>query len=62
VTRELLTINQACARAKVSRRTVQKWLQSGKIDFVRTAGGSPRIFADTLLMREVIVQRTEDDV
>jgi predicted site-specific integrase-resolvase len=32
----------------VSRRTIYNWLSSGKIEYVRTAGGSVRIFVDTL--------------
>jgi excisionase family DNA binding protein len=32
----------------VSRRTVYNWLASGKLDYVRTAGGSVRIFVDSL--------------
>ncbi len=32
----------------VSRRTIYNWLASGKLDYVRTAGGSVRIFADSL--------------
>ena len=48
-TRETVTIMQACARLDVSRRTVYNWLRDGKVEFARTAGGSIRIFADTLL-------------
>ncbi len=32
----------------VSRRTIYNWLASGKLEYVRTAGGSVRIFADSL--------------
>ncbi len=32
----------------VSRRTIYNWLASGKLEYVRTAGGSVRIFVDTL--------------
>jgi excisionase family DNA binding protein len=32
----------------VSRRTIYNWLASGKLDYVRTAGGSVRIFVDSL--------------
>ena len=32
----------------VSRRTIYNWIASGKIEYVRTAGGSVRIFVDTL--------------
>ncbi|HVC21695.1 MAG TPA: helix-turn-helix domain-containing protein [Vicinamibacterales bacterium] len=39
---------KACEMVGVSRRTIYNWLASGKIEYVRTAGGSVRIFADTL--------------
>ena len=39
---------KACELADVSRRTIYNWLSSGKIEYVRTAGGSVRIFVDTL--------------
>ena len=32
----------------VSRRTIYNWLATGKLDYVRTAGGSIRIFVDSL--------------
>jgi hypothetical protein len=32
----------------VSRRTIYNWIASNKIQYVRTAGGSVRIFVDTL--------------
>jgi predicted site-specific integrase-resolvase len=32
----------------VSRRTIYNWIAAGKVEYVRTAGGSIRIFADTL--------------
>lgn len=32
----------------VSRRTIYNWMASGKVQYVRTAGGSVRIFVDTL--------------
>jgi excisionase family DNA binding protein len=39
---------KACEVVGVSRRTIYNWLSSGKIEYVRTAGGSVRIFVDTL--------------
>jgi excisionase family DNA binding protein len=39
---------KACELVGVSRRTIYNWLLSGKIEYVRTAGGSVRIFVDTL--------------
>lgn len=46
--RETVSIMHACERAGVSRRTIYNWIQAGKVEYVRTAGGSIRIFADTL--------------
>ena len=46
--RKTLSIPRACEVVGVSRRTIYNWLSSGKIQYVRTAGGSVRIFADTL--------------
>jgi excisionase family DNA binding protein len=39
---------KACELVGVSRRTIYNWLSAGKIEYVRTAGGAVRIFADTL--------------
>jgi excisionase family DNA binding protein len=39
---------KACEVVGVSRRTIYNWMAGGKIEFVRTAGGSVRIFADSL--------------
>ena len=46
--RVTLTINQAMVRADVSRRTIYHWLKQGKVEYVRTAGGSVRIYEDSL--------------
>jgi excisionase family DNA binding protein len=48
VEREVISIMKACGLVDVSRRTIYNWLSSGKIEYVRTAGGSVRIFVDTL--------------
>jgi excisionase family DNA binding protein len=48
VERETLTIMKACEVVGVSRRTIYNWISRGKVEYVRTAGGSIRIFADTL--------------
>ncbi|PYR00359.1 MAG: hypothetical protein DMF96_03700 [Acidobacteria bacterium] len=47
--RKLISIMKACELVGVSRRTIYNWLSSGKIEYVRTAGGSVRIYVDTLL-------------
>ena len=46
--RKLISIMKACELVGVSRRTIYNWLSSGKIEYVRTAGGSVRIYVDTL--------------
>jgi len=46
--RKTVSIPTACELVGVSRRTIYNWIASGKIQYVRTAGGSVRIFADTL--------------
>ena len=48
VERKTISIMKACELVGVSRRTIYNWLSAGKIEYVRTAGGSVRIFADTL--------------
>jgi excisionase family DNA binding protein len=48
VERKTISIMKACELVGVSRRTIYNWLASNKIEYVRTAGGSVRIFADTL--------------
>ncbi|MBI1873498.1 MAG: helix-turn-helix domain-containing protein [Acidobacteria bacterium] len=39
---------KACDLVGVSRRTIYNWITSGKVEYVRTAGGSVRIFVDSL--------------
>jgi excisionase family DNA binding protein len=46
--RKTLSIAQACELVGVSRRTIYNWIAGGKVEYVRTAGGSVRIFVDTL--------------
>ena len=46
--RKIISINKASALVGVSRGTIYNWIGSGKVDYVRTAGGSVRIFVDTL--------------
>ena len=46
--RKTTSIMKACELVGVSRRTIYNWLASGKIEYVRTAGGSVRIFVDSL--------------
>lgn len=46
--RKTVSIPRACELVGVSRRTIYNWIASGKVQYVRTAGGSVRIFEDTL--------------
>ena len=46
--RQTLSIMKACEVVGVSRRTIYNWIAAGKVEYVRTAGGSIRIFADTM--------------
>jgi excisionase family DNA binding protein len=46
--RQTVSIMQACTVVGVSRRTIYNWISAGKVEYMRTAGGSIRIFADTL--------------
>jgi excisionase family DNA binding protein len=48
VERKTISIMKACELVGVSRRTIYNWIASGKVEYVRTAGGSVRIFVDTL--------------
>jgi hypothetical protein len=46
--RATVSILQARERCQVSRRTIYNWMATGKVQYVRNAGGAVRIFADTL--------------
>ncbi len=46
--RKTISINKASELVGVSRRTIYNWIASGKVEYRRTAGGSVRIFVDTL--------------
>jgi excisionase family DNA binding protein len=48
VDRKTISIMKACELVGVSRRTIYNWMAAGKVEYVRTAGGSVRIFLDTL--------------
>ena len=58
--RKTTSIMKACEMVGVSRRTIYNWLSSGKIEYIRTAGGSVRIFADTLWRDPQRAPRAED--
>ena len=46
--RQAVSIIRAAQLVGVSRRTIYNWLAAGKLEYVRTAGGSVRIFVDSL--------------
>jgi len=46
--RTTVSIMTACVMTGVSRRTIYNWIAAEKIEWTRTAGGSIRIFVDTL--------------
>lgn len=46
--RQTLSIEKSCKAVGVSRRTIYNWIAAGKVEYIRTASGSIRIFADTL--------------
>lgn len=46
--RKTVSIPRACELVGVSRRTIYNWIAGNKVQYVRTAGGSVRIFVDTL--------------
>ena len=41
--RQTLSIMKACEAVGVSRRTIYNWISSGKVQYVRTAGGLLRV-------------------
>jgi len=58
--RKTVSIMKACELVGVSRRTIYNWLSSGKIEYIRTAGGSVRIFMDTLWRTGNVVTTSTD--
>ncbi len=46
--RQTVSIMKACEMVGVSRRTIYNWIAANKVEYLRTAGGSIRIFVDTL--------------
>lgn len=50
--RRLVNSVQACRIAGIKRSTLYLWVQLGKVEVARTAGGQLRIFADTLFQRD----------
>ncbi len=58
--RKTISIMKACELVGVSRRTIYNWIAGGKVEYVRTAGGSVRIFVDTLWRQPDGAQRLAD--
>lgn len=50
--RETLSIAAAAERLGISRRTLYLWMQTEKVEWIRTASGSRRLFADSLWRRQ----------
>jgi len=46
--RQTVSIMKACEMVGVSRRTIYNWIAASKVEYIRTAGGSIRIFQDSL--------------
>ncbi len=59
IDRQTLSIMKACELVGVSRRTIYNWIAGGKVQYVRTAGGSVRIFADSLWRRPEETDNTQ---
>jgi excisionase family DNA binding protein len=60
VERKAISIMKACELVGVSRRTIYNWISAGKVDYVRTAGGSIRIFVDSLWRDPQLDEQTID--
>jgi len=51
-------IDQAAAELGVSRRTIYYWIESGKLQTVRTiSGGSQRVLTDSIWYQRVLLHR-----
>lgn len=46
--RQMCSIMKACELTGVTRRTIYYWMEDGKVEFIRVASGSRRIFVDSL--------------
>ncbi len=43
-----VSLDQACQLLQVSRRTVYNWIREGRLQTIRTLGGSQRVLLDSL--------------
>ena len=58
--RKAISIMKACELVGVSRRTIYNWISAGKVEYVRTAGGSIRIFVDSLWREPLLNEQPYD--
>jgi excisionase family DNA binding protein len=56
---ETLSIKETQVKMGVSRRTLYNWMNAGKVKFIRTAGGAPRILASSLFRAGNVTPATE---
>jgi excisionase family DNA binding protein len=57
--RDYVTIKEAQAIVKVSRRTIYNWIEHGRLTVRRTAGGNLRILRDSLWLADKTPTLTE---
>ena len=43
-----VSLDQACQILQVSRRTVYNWIREGRLQTIRTLGGSQRVLVDSV--------------
>ena len=43
-----VSLEQACQMLQVSRRTVYNWIREGRLETIRTLGGSQRVLLESL--------------
>lgn len=48
VDRKMVTIVAACKLAHVRRKKLHDWMNTGKVEWTKIAGGAIRIYLDTL--------------
>lgn len=58
--RKLVTIMQAMELCHVSRRTIYNWLGKDKVEYIRTAGSTVRIYEDSLWKPAEMAHQTQE--
>ena len=43
-----VSLDQACLMLQVSRRTIYNWIREGRLQTIRTLGGSQRVLIESL--------------